>query len=195
MKSAVLNLKTLAVSGGALSLSDKTALAIATCGGVGYMPFVPASWGSLFGVGVYLAAQKANESFIFWAETKNFTSDLTASWSVSIALMLLLALFLTGIWAATRVEKLTGKKDPRIVVIDEVLGQLLTFLFVPARLGWWTVLAGFLLFRLFDIWKLYPADKLESLPDGLGAMADDLMAGFYAATAMSVLCSAYPAIF
>jgi phosphatidylglycerophosphatase A len=193
MKSAALTVKTFALPT-ERSVKDNFALLLATCGGVGFIPLVPASWGSLAGVGVYLLAQKANEIFTSWAQTNQFAVFNFAD-GFSAALVCLLGLFLVGIWAATRVEKLTGEKDPRIVVIDEVVGQLLTFLFVPARLGWWTVLAGFLIFRLFDIWKLYPADKLESLPTGLGAMADDLMAGFYAATAMSLLCSAYLAVF
>jgi phosphatidylglycerophosphatase A len=192
MKSAALTVKTFALPT-ERSIKDNFALAVATCGGVGFIPLVPASWGSLVGVGVYLLAQKANEIFMSRAPANQFA--VFDSFGFTAALACLLGLFLVGIWAATRVEELTGEKDPRIVVIDEVVGQLLTFLFVPARLGWWTILAGFLIFRLFDIWKLYPADKLETLPTGLGAMADDLMAGFYAATAMSLLCSAYLAIF
>jgi phosphatidylglycerophosphatase A len=174
MKSAALTVKTFALPT-ERSIKDNFALAVATCGGVGFIPLVPASWGSLVGVGVYLLAQKANEIFMSRAPANQFA--VFDSFGFTAALACLLGLFLVGIWAATRVEELTGEKDPRIVVIDEVVGQLLTFLFVP------------------DIWKLYPADKLETLPTGLGAMADDLMAGFYAATAMSLLCSAYLAIF
>lgn len=193
MKAAVLSTKPVnsAAAPRARSATDAAALAIGTCGGIGYLPIVPASWGSLFGVGVYLLAQKASESFAIRAEGRYFSAALLESSLATFILIFLICLFLLGVWAATRVEKLTGQKDPRIVVIDEVVGQLVTFLFVPARLGWWTVIAGFLAFRLFDIWKLYPADKLESLPGGLGAMADDIMAGFYAAALMSLLCSVY----
>ena len=176
------------------SFSDYAALAIATCGGVGYLPIVPATWGSLVGVGIYLIAQKTGENFVVWAEGNNFNNALLESSRASLTIIFLIGLFLIGMWAATRVEKLTGKKDPKIVVIDEVVGQLITFLFVPANLGWWTIAIGFFAFRFFDIWKPYPADKLESLPSGLGAMADDAMAGFYTAALMSLLCSIYLAV-
>lgn len=173
---------------------DNIAFAIATCG-IGYMPFVPATWGSLIGVGVYLLAQKASESFAVWVDERHLTIVLMESSRASFTLVFLIILFLIGVWAATRVEKLTGEKDPRIVVIDEIVGQLVTFLFVPAKLGWWTVAAGFFAFRFFDIWKPYPANKFESLPSGLGVMSDDAMAGFYAAAFMSLLCSFYLAAF
>jgi phosphatidylglycerophosphatase A len=71
--------------------------------------------------------------------------------------------------------------------VDEVAGQLVTFLFVPWLAGGWTVFAGFVAFRVFDIWKPYPVRRLEGLGGGLGIMADDLLAGFYAAAVMSLL--------
>jgi phosphatidylglycerophosphatase A len=173
------------------STTDYIALSIASCGGVGYMPIVPATWGSLVGVGIYLLAQKASEYCAIWANTIQISSVLLESLLASFTICFLLALFVIGIWSATRVEKLTGKKDPSLVVIDEVVGQLIAFLFVPAKLGWWTVLAGFITFRIFDIWKPNPTDKFETLPKGLGIMADDAMAGVYAAAFMSLLCSIY----
>ena len=104
-------------------------------------------------------------------------------------LLVILLVALAGTWAATRAEKLLGKKDPGAVVVDEVAGQLITFLFVPWLAGPWTVFAGFLAFRVFDIWKPYPVRRLEGLGGGLGIMADDMLAGFYAAAAMSLLVS------
>lgn len=174
----------------ARSFTDYLALWIATCG-IGYMPIVPATFGSMVGIAVYLLAQKANDNFTVWAQENNYTVSFVESFRASLTIVFLLALFFIGIWAATRVVRLTGKKDPRIVIIDEVVGQLITFLFVPAKLGLWTVAIGFFVFRFFDIWKPYPADKLESLPTGLGVMADDVMAGFYAAAFMSYLCFIY----
>lgn len=176
------------------SFSDYLALWIGTCG-IGYMPIVPATFGSLVGIGIYILALKANESFAVWAQGNNFTPVFVESFRGSVTVVFLLALFFIGIWAANRVVKLTGKKDPRIVIIDEVVGQLITFLFVPAKLGWWTVVIGFLAFRFFDIWKPYPANKLESLPTGLGVMADDVMAGFYAAAFMALLALTSLAVF
>src|SRR5205085_2010003 len=75
------------------------------------------------------------------------------------------------------------------VVAREVAGQLVAFLFVPWGAGWWTVVACFVAFRAFDIWKPYPVRRLEDLGGGLGVMADDLLAGFYAAALMSLLIS------
>lgn len=176
------------------SAVDYLALGLATCG-VGYIPLAPGTWGSLVGVGIYLLALEASKRFAVWAEAHHLTGALLESSRVSFTLVFLIVLFLIGVWAATRVEKLTGKKDPAIVVIDEVVGQLVTFLFVPAKLGWWSVVVGFLAFRAADIWKPYPTHKFEALPAGLGAMADDAMAGFYAAAFMSLLSSIYLSIF
>lgn len=173
------------------TFADRIALLAATCGGIGYLPVVPATWGSLAGVGIYVLAAEAGEMMKIQAGSFAFSAVFTNSFLVSAAVLLIIALFLTGIWAANRVEKLTGEKDPSIVVIDEVVGQLMTFLFIPARLGAWTLFAGFLAFRVFDIFKPYPTAKFEALPDGLGAMADDAVAGFYAAAVLSVLYMTY----
>lgn len=173
------------------SIKDHIALIVATCFGIGYIPIIPATWGSLGGVGIYLVAQKSAEKLTILAADQSIKPSLLESLLNTITILLLIILFLLGIWAATRVEKMVKKKDPGLVVIDEVVGQLVTFLFVPAKLGWWTVILGFLLFRFFDILKPYPTQKFEALPAGLGAMADDAMAGFYAAAVMSVLCSIY----
>ena len=109
--------------------------------------------------------------------------------------LLLVAVFLVtliGIWAASRSEKLSQKKDPSIVVIDEVVGQMIALLSGPLWLHtWWSLLSGFLLFRLFDIWKPYPIRRLEALESGLGIMADDVLAGAYALIANSILISVY----
>ncbi len=85
---------------------------------------------------------------------------------------------LTGVLAAARVSKTTGNEDPSCVVIDEVAGQLVTFLFVPVRA--WTLIAGTVLFRIFDIWKPFPVRNLEKYENGVGIMADDIAAGVYA---------------
>jgi phosphatidylglycerophosphatase A len=153
------------------SFLDYAALWIATCG-VGYMPLVPATWGSLAGVGLYLLAQTVNVNFTHF-----------------VPVIFLIGLFLIGIWSAARVVKLTGRKDPRIVIIDEIVGQLVTFLFVPAQFNWWIIIIGFFAFRLFDILKPFPANRLENLPNGLGVMADDVMAGFYAGGLLYLLYS------
>lgn len=83
-----------------------------------------------------------------------------------------------GLWAASRVERLLGKKDPGVIVIDEVAGMLLSVLLLPHTLP--VLVSAFLLFRLFDIWKPFPARESQVFKGGLGVMLDDLIAGVYA---------------
>ncbi|MGH9883191.1 MAG: phosphatidylglycerophosphatase A family protein [Pyrinomonadaceae bacterium] len=171
------------------SYKDYLALAIATCG-VGYLPLAPGTWGSLVGVCIYFAVQ----SLTFWL-IRAFAplQDIApfSPWSVFVAAQLLLITIITlvGIWAASRAEKLLARKDPRKVVIDEVAGQLIAFLPIVRFLdpGWLTIISAFLLFRLFDIIKPYPVRQLESLESGLGIMADDVVAGAYAAVLVSIV--------
>jgi len=90
-----------------------------------------------------------------------------------------------GIPAATKVARAAATKDPQIVVIDEVAGQLLAFVGVP--ISWKSLLLGFILFRGFDIVKPPPVRQLEQLPEGLGIVMDDVAAGLYALLIMQVL--------
>lgn len=85
---------------------------------------------------------------------------------------------LLGIWSGGRVERLVGQKDPGIIVIDEVAGMALSVLFLPRTIP--VLLVAFFLFRLFDIWKPFPAGESQALTGGLGVMVDDLIAGVYA---------------
>jgi phosphatidylglycerophosphatase A len=85
-----------------------------------------------------------------------------------------------AIWAAGRMAKDTGSKDPQIVVIDEVVGQWIT-LAGATKMTWISAIAAFALFRLFDIWKPPPVRQLEKIPGGTGIVLDDAMAGIYAA--------------
>jgi phosphatidylglycerophosphatase A len=143
---------------------------IATGLGLGYLPKAPGTWGSLLGVALALAA-----SF-----TPTFLPVLT---------VLVLITAAAGVWAAGCAASHLGKKDPQIVVVDEVSGQLISYLSlaiaVSVPINWKYLLAGFLLFRLFDIWKPFPIRRLESLPGGLGIMADDWLAGVYAAVILA----------
>jgi len=91
--------------------------------------------------------------------------------------VLLLLIIVIGIWTAGRAEVLLGRKDSPSIVIDEIAGYLVAMFLVPTR--WWFVTAGFLLFRVFDILKPYPLKRLETAPDGLGVMLDDIGAGIY----------------
>lgn len=98
---------------------------------------------------------------------------------VAFALMAAV-LLVPGIWAADRMATEGGKKDPQTVVVDEVIGQWIALAGAPA-LNWKYVLAAFVLFRAFDIWKPQPVRALERVPGGAGIVLDDVMAGMYGA--------------
>ena len=174
----------------ARTAGDYLALALATCG-VGLIPLAPGTWGSAVGVVVYLALGRAAQTTFDYAVTRGLDlSPQTFQTLLTTALLFVVFIIsLAGTWAATRAEKLFGKKDPGAVVVDEVAGQLVAFLFVPWGAPWWVVVAAFVAFRVFDIWKPYPVRRLEHLGGGLGIMADDLLAGFYAAAVMALLIS------
>ena len=171
---------------------DYVALTLTTWG-VGYGPVAPGTWGSAVGVGIYLG--------VAWFETAMPTAGSGAGFASfgafafrSLAVhhtfvvnsVLLLAFCLAGIWASSRSIPLLGSSDPSEAVVDEVMGQLITFCFVPFGIGWPFILAGFLLFRLFDIWKPYPIDALQVLPGGIGVCADDIVAGVYAGVCLAI---------
>ena len=166
---------------------DKWALAIATCG-VGYLPLAPGTWGSLIGVGVYLTLNllvyrvlPLPSGFVLGFPLEAIRLVLF----VLSLLMMVVVISIIGARAATRVERLSNRKDPGIVVIDEVAGQLLTFCLTPEPLAAKWVLLGFGLFRFFDIVKPYPARRFEAMHGGAGVIADDLVAGWYAAIVLS----------
>ncbi len=172
----------------ARTAKDYLALAIATCG-VGYLPVAPGTWGSLLGVGLYIGLELVTGRFIrSFAGPNSFLLFSPASLFIAVELSVITVVTLVGIWASSRAEKLFARKDPGKVVVDEVAGQLIALLPVLPRSdpGWLTILVAFLAFRLFDIIKPYPARRLESLEAGLGIMADDIVAGAYAAVVASV---------
>ncbi len=166
----------------ARSAKDYLALAIATCG-VGYLPLAPGTWGSLVAVGGYMLLRRA------WFPHSDIEHSLYSGTFLLLEVILIATLTILGIWAASRTERVLQVKDPGKVVIDEVAGQFLALIAVPITLTGPPVLmlAAFILFRFFDIVKPYPARKLESLHGGLGIMADDLVAGAYAAIVVGVI--------
>jgi phosphatidylglycerophosphatase A len=111
---------------------------------------------------------------------------LGAAWSRVLLAGCALGIFIAGVWAGPDTERFFARRDPRYVVIDEVVGQMLTFLPRPDR-SWKWLLAGFLLFRAFDILKPFPARRAERLAGGWGIMMDDVAAGVYSAAALSLL--------
>jgi len=142
---------------------------VATFFGAGRMRPGPGSWGS------------AATVLLWWLLSHWIAPNLQPYAAF------LLALFITaiGIPAATRVACASGLKDPQFVVIDEVAGQLITLIAVPV--AWKTLLAGFILFRGFDIVKPPPVRQLEQLPEGFGIVLDDVAAGLYALIVMQGL--------
>ena len=167
------------------SFIDYIALALTTFG-VGYIPGAPGTYGSAVGVLIYLcvALADANAGSYFLAHRIGFGQATALVWAVNA--VLLTCFSLVGIWASGRSIPLLGNSDPSEAVVDEVMGQLVTFLFIPFGLSWPFILAGFLLFRLFDIWKPYPIDDLQVLPGGIGVCADDIVAGVYAGICLAI---------
>jgi phosphatidylglycerophosphatase A len=171
---------------------DYLALAIATCG-VGYLPFAPGTLGALVGAGLYVTLWTWMNQ-MFMSRALRLGGNLLDFYTPQVTLMFVIVFAVTmlGIWAASRTERVIQKKDPSIVVIDEVAGQMIAFLSWPflAHSGW-TLISAFVLFRLFDIWKPYPILRLEGLESGLGIMADDVLAGVYTLIANSILITGY----
>ena len=142
---------------------SRLALALATSLGVGYVPVAPGTFGSVVGLIVWAALPKD-------------------PWTQLVAIVVL---FIAGAWSAGVAERHFNGTDPGPVVIDEVMGMLMTLWMVPV--GWPGALLGFLSFRVFDVVKPYPANRLEELHGGVGIMADDGMAAVYANLALRAL--------
>lgn len=149
----------------------RLAVFIATFAYSGYFPFAPGTVGSAAGLLVYL--------LVWW------------SGSTTVEVGLIVVLFAAGVWAGTTAERYFGGIDPGPIVIDEVVGMLITLAFVPVGLA--GAVAGFVIFRLFDVIKPYPAGRLERLHGGLGVMADDAMAAVYANLVLRAVLWMFPA--
>lgn len=171
-------------------LVDYLALALSTCG-VGYLPLAPGTWGSIVGVGIYLLFGWFEAGAAAHGMSSGRTLEQVSTFHWSVNAVLLTVFCLIGITASTRSISLLGDHDASEIVVDEVMGQLITFAFIPFGLSWPFILAGFLLFRLFDIWKPYPIDDLQLLSGGLGVCADDIVAGVYAGLCIAVGYAVY----
>lgn len=167
-------------------LVDYFALALSTCG-VGYIPVAPGTFGSIVGVLIYLCVISVEAAIGLGFSAKGWRLEQISLAFFAVNLLLLLALCLVGFWASKRTAVLFGNKDPQKVVIDEVMGQLVVFFFIPFGVHWGYIIAGFLVFRLFDIWKPYPIRAFEVIPDGIGICADDLVAGVYGGICLAVI--------
>jgi phosphatidylglycerophosphatase A len=150
---------------------SRIALFLATAGYAGFSPIAPGTAGSIVGLALYVVLR--------WID-----SALVEASAIALVLVL-------GIWTAGIVEEQLGK-DPGPVVIDEVLGMLITLAFLDVTpLG---AFVGFVLFRVYDVIKPYPAGRLEDLHGGPGIMLDDLMAGLYGQLTMRVLIAMFPGV-
>ncbi len=150
-------------------LKDSLARVVATGLGSGYAPFAPGTAGSALAL------------VLFWPLAH-------ASWGVQLAACAMVTV--VGTAAADRLARQLGVKDPGLVVVDEVAGQWLTLTGLPFTPV--VAAAGFLLFRLMDMVKPWPARDLERLPGGFGIMADDLAAGIYARLLLGVGLLVWP---
>ena len=163
---------------------DRFARFITSGGGAGFFPIAPGTWGS------------AEVTVAVYAVYLVRPSLLTGPVAAGILLLVALAIAWLGIWAGDRVAARLGDDDPSEVVIDEVVGQLLTYSLLPVAGRAWTgwsfeiaLVAGFLLFRALDIVKPGPIDDLQQCHGGVGIMADDFAAGIVGACVMLLAAS------
>ena len=145
-------------------------LFVATCGYLGYAPIAPGTFGSAAGLGLFFAIQ--------------------ANGSITVELGTIVVLFAVGIWSGTEAEHHFGGIDPGPVVLDEVVGMLITLALLPVNVT--GAIVGFLVFRLLDVVKPWPSARFERLPGGLGVMADDGMAAVYGNLLMRGLIAVTP---
>jgi len=166
----------------------------------------PASLGGLFSFHPNYDAVLMDKHFLVPGSNLH---DAILALPIFCALFLLVLLGAIGVWSASRVAVYSGIKDPQFVVVDEVAGQHVALLlplipialpnltahmdfsafaifFALSLVNWKYLLLGFILFRMFDVWKPWPVRQLEKLPGGWGIMADDWMAGVYAAILLRV---------
>ena len=183
------------------------ALLIATAGGLGYIPVAPGTFGSLAGLLLALSVYQTLSGLGLNLFQFIIVRGIEVDPLLIIQCLVAFAVAVAGLWSSGRASRYWQQKDPQRVVIDEVSGQHLTlllgsalpvwwrtttswapptlgFITYQSPLGWKYLLLGFILFRAFDIWKPFPARQAESLPGGLGIMADDWIAGVYAALGM-----------
>ena len=126
--------------------------------GLGYSPVIPGTIGSLLGIAIFLLLKYFGLSLL-------------------VITVFTIVLFFIGVIVSTKAEKLFNKKDPSVIVIDEIVGALLFLSFIP--LNFWYVIFGFIIYRIYDIIKPYPAKQAENLHSGWGIMLDDIFAGIY----------------
>ncbi|MBI5043533.1 MAG: phosphatidylglycerophosphatase A [Nitrospirae bacterium] len=136
---------------------NKLIIFLATGFYAGYLPYAPGTFGSLIGVGLFFIINGLSPVYY---------------------LIVLFLLFSLGVYISDRAEALFAKKDSTHIIFDEIAGLLVAMALIPNGIGW--IIAGFFLFRLFDIFKPYPIRDIEKkFNGGLGIMLDDVAAGVY----------------
>ena len=142
---------------------NATARLIATFLGIGYFPVAPGTAATAAGVAVVVFLKGAPMGYYAG---------------------LLFLLFTLGVVCGGHVEKELNQKDPGIVVIDEVVGIMIALVGLPLTPP--VIVCGFFLFRALDMFKIYPINRFEAMPGGLGIMLDDVMAGLYTNIVLSI---------
>lgn len=141
----------------------------------GYAPVASGTFGTAVAIPIYLALLAVGRA----------SGRPSLQWGVYLAVTV--ALFWLGVQGADKIEQAVAQKDSGIIVIDEIVGYLVTMLFVPQQ--WFSIVLGFFVFRFFDILKPYPIRKLDQNPNlhGFGVMIDDVLAGVYGAIVMHLV--------
>jgi len=132
--------------------------------GAGYSPFIPGTMGTLIGIPVLF---------------------VLSGISSPVYEITVLAFFFLAVWISGKAQEYWGREDDQRIVIDEIVGFLITMLWIPST--FFTVICGFFFFRLFDITKPFPARRLEKVRGGYGVVLDDVMAGVYANIALHII--------
>ena len=148
----------------------RLALFISTFGFIGYVPVAPGTFGSAAGLAVFYLVRSTG--------------------STAVEIGTIAALFALGVWSGTIAEHHFGGVDPGPIVLDEVVGMLITLCLIPVNGA--GAVTGFVIFRLLDVVKPFPSARFEKLPGGLGVMADDGMAAIYGNLVMRGLIAAAP---
>jgi phosphatidylglycerophosphatase A len=144
-------------------------LLMATGFGVGYSPIVPGTLGTLLAIPIYY---------------------LLSSIAFPLYELTLIGFFFFSSWVSNQAERYWGKKDDQKIVIDEIMGFLVTMLWVPKTIPF--IVAGFVLFRFFDILKPFPIRRLEQIKSGFGVVLDDVLAGIYANIILHLILRFWP---
>jgi len=148
----------------------RVAVFLATCGYVGYAPVAPGTFGSAAGLAIFALVR--------------------TSGSIYVEIATIVVLFAIGVWSGTEAEHHFGSVDPGPIVLDEVVGMLITLALLPvSAMG---AFVGFIVFRALDVFKPWPSGRFERLDGGLGVMADDAMAAVYGNVIMRILLVVAP---